>query len=49
MTVVSYALFSNNKELSLFFGMAKVMENFIQQNFESKIFSQFSTGFTASG
>jgi len=26
--------------------MAKVMENLIQQNFGSKIFRQFSTGFT---
>jgi len=26
--------------------MAKVMENLIQQNFEKKIFSQFSTGFS---
>jgi len=34
------------KELSHFFGMAKVMENLIRQNFEMNIFSQFSTGFT---
>ena len=46
---VLHALVSKNKELSLFFGMAKVMENFIQQNFDSKIFSQFSTGFTGAG
>jgi hypothetical protein len=26
--------------------MAKVMENLIRQNFETKIFSQFSTGFS---
>jgi len=37
---------SKYKELSLFFGMAKVMENLIQQNFEKKIFNQFSTWFS---
>jgi hypothetical protein len=29
--------------------MAKVMENFIQQNFEAKILKQFSTGFKGWG
>lgn len=40
---------SKLKELSLFFRTAKVMENFIQQNFEKKIFKQFSTGFPVIG
>ena len=42
---ISFHNISKLKELSLFFRTAKVMENFIQQNFEKKIFRQFSTGF----
>jgi hypothetical protein len=36
--------FPNTKNFP-FFGTAKVMENFIQQNFEMKFFRQFSTGY----